>query len=180
MGSISYQENATILKKSALRSIVLSIFALLLAFFMLSNFGKLGALGGALAGAALGGGGMGLFQGFKTLSRSNGTLQALITANNAGITLSTIPNQSRTVEWREIQSIQPVRKGIQKGVAIRIANPDAYFQTLSSKEKRLGKDYRRVFGSPFAVNVHGCDATNEEIARALNQARALHTQGTAN
>lgn len=175
MERVSYTEDASLMKSAALKAIAICGAVFLVGLFIIMNFNKLGYFESALGGSLLGGGGAGLFMCLKTLNRSKRPLETIVSADANGLTFATGENQSRTVAWADIRAIVPATKGIQKGIAATIANPDAYLESLSAAEKKRAKDYRRFFGSPFSIKTNYCTESREAIADALNKVRQHYT-----
>lgn len=178
MEKLVYRDDAEIMRKTVIRATVICALITLVGLLWLPNFGKVGYIGAALGGCAIGGGGVGLVLNLKMLGRSKRPMDTIIQADEKGITLSTGEGTTRTVVWEQIRAIRPATRGVQKGIAVDITDPDGYFKSLSASEKKIVRDYHSFFGSPFSVKVNYCKASQEEMSVELNRVLALHKEAS--
>lgn len=176
MNRVSYRENPAKMKSASIRNFFICLVLTLVGLWIVSNVGRIGYIEAALAGALLGGGVFGMIAGLKTLGRSKGPMEDIIAADAAGITLSTCQGSSRLVPWSDVKSIRPASRGVQKGVAVDVADPNAYFQSLTAKERKQIKDYRNFFSSPCSVRINYVDAAQQEIVGELSRLWQLSKQ----
>ncbi len=166
--SLSFPEDKAKSRAVAVKLLLAGGLAFLAGLYLLFWLPRRGYVEAALGGSLLGGGGAALGMAVIILSRLGKEPVVLLAADDAGVTLATGRTTSRTIPWAEIRSVSARNKGIQRGVAFEIADPDAYLARLSPAERKQAKQNRRFFGSPVSVNTLLCATPNAEIAARLS------------
>jgi len=168
MNHLSYVENSGKALASALAgSIVGLVVAIPGTFFLLNNLSRLGYIAVALFGSFTGLG-YGIFLIFVKNFARVGKAAVFLSADEKGVDIAAVGTVARRILWQDIQDFSPGGKGIQKGLVVRLKNPDAHVTSLPRKEQKLAEQNARMFGSPVFVNTRLCTSSNEQIASELN------------